>query len=127
MRYLGHKIYLGLAEPCSCVLIVLSWISSLTKETQLKFIVLSWSWKVFKVGVALLGRVDTCGVTQTTHKKHEGFHPGSGPLESVKTLRPGCLVLRMSYTSLYSLGFGCRGRLAASSPIFFPLARCLSW
>jgi hypothetical protein len=34
-----------------------------TKETLLKFIVLSWSWEIFKVGVALPGRIDTWGVT----------------------------------------------------------------
>jgi hypothetical protein len=36
---------------------------NMTKETLLKFIVLSWYWKMIKVGVTLLGRVDTWGIT----------------------------------------------------------------
>jgi hypothetical protein len=44
-------------------LCLLSWMSPRTKETLLKFTILSCFWEVFKVSVASPDRVDIWGVT----------------------------------------------------------------
>jgi hypothetical protein len=65
MRYCGYKISIDLFEPCSCLWILLCYIVDvpLNKENSAEIYSLFWFWEVFKVGVALPGRVDTWGVT----------------------------------------------------------------
>jgi hypothetical protein len=66
MRYLRLDItfivvLLNIVAMCRyyCVVMVVP----LNKGNYVEIIVMSWSWEMFKVGVALPGRVDTRGVT----------------------------------------------------------------